>query len=173
MTYCPSAFSSSDAKFSLERTYDPAAKTRVNTVFGAKIAASVICMACQWSGEASGGAAGSASRARSTSAARTTPGAEEVGEQVFRVEAAEIPGAHARRGARRALRAAACARRRRPAGADRRQLIEHVFDPGRAGKLYVLVGNDRDRSSGLEVRLRNARTGDDDVAARRDGLTLG
>ena len=59
---------------------------------------------------------------------------------------------------RRAVRNA-----RRLRGADGRQLVENVLDPGRTGQLHVLVGNDRDRSGQFEVRLRNARTGNDDV----------
>ena len=57
--------------------------------------------------------------------------------------------------------------------ADRRQLVQNVFDAGRTGKLHVLVGNDRDGGCGLKVRLRNTRTGDDDVLTGLNVLTLG
>ena len=66
-------------------------------------------------------------------------------------------------GTRRAVRHARGLR-----GADRRQLVEEVFDAGRTGELHVLVGDHRDRRGRRQVRLRNARAGDDDVLAAGD-----
>ncbi len=60
-------------------------------------------------------------------------------------------------------------------GGGRRKLRQDVLNAAGAGELDVLVGDDRDRSSGLEVRLRNAAAGDDDVlrSAHRSALGVG
>ena len=60
-------------------------------------------------------------------------------QRALRTEVAKVDFGRTRRAVRDA---------RRLRGADGRQLVENVFDPGRAGQLHVLVGNDRDRSSG-------------------------
>ena len=59
------------------------------------------------------------------------------------------------------------------AGEDLRQRVEEIFDAGRALKLDFLRRHDRDRAGRGQVRLRNARTGDDDVAGVDDRGAFG
>ena len=101
---------------------------------------------------------------RAVRIARHEAAAVDQNQRALRTEVAKVDF----RGTRCAVRNA-----RRLGGTDGRQLVEDVFDPGRTGKLHVLVVDDRDRRGEFKVRLRNARAGDDDVTARRDVLTLG